>query len=599
MSEETPEEGSGASALQALLRQSFDQAPGLVALLAGAELRFAYANPAYLALIGREVLGLPIREALPELAAQGFADVLDRVFETGEPFVAQGAELRLPWRDGSEEPRYFDFVYQPLRDPEGRIEGVFGQGTDVTDRVRAEAALRASEARYGAIIQQIEVGIAQCDLTGRFLLVNACMAEILGRSEAQILGQTMQSFTHPDDLAQNQPLFRRLAETGEPFVIEKRYLRPDGAVVWVRNHVSPVRDAQGRPQSATAVVIDISAEKQAQADLRRSEALSAAVLDAALDSIVTISADNRVLEWNAAAEATFGLPRQEAMGRDLGELIIPPEHRAAHAAGMRRYLETGRGRSIGRRVEVEALRRDGTRIPVELTVAPIFIEGRTLFTSYLRDITEQRRWAERQRLLINELNHRVKNTLATVQSLAQTARRSADPQVGYEAFLDRLTALSRAHDVLTRQQWEGADLGEIVQGAVLLFAGAEADRFSISGPPVWLAPHQALALAMALHELATNAAKYGALSNLEGRVRLAWSVTGAGAERRLVLEWREAQGPTVTIPRRKGFGSRLLERGLARELGGRVQMDFRPHGLVCTIEAPLLEPAPEAEAVSL
>jgi two-component sensor histidine kinase/integral membrane sensor domain MASE1 len=221
--------------------------------------------------------------------------------------------------------------------------------------------------------------------------------------------------------------------------------------------------------------------------------------------------------------------------------------------------------------------------------AAIAIDNARLYQAAQREIEERTRAEEHQRLLINELNHRVKNTLATVQSIAAQTRRTAkDPRASYEAFIDRLMALSRAHDVLTKQRWEGADLKDIVAGAVRPFEAEGGGRFEVSGPSVWLEPQPALALAMALHELATNAAKYGALSVAAGQVTLAWTVKPDGEDGvALRLEWRESKGPKVTAPARKGFGSRLLERGLAGELNGTVKVDYRPAGLVCEMTARL------------
>lgn len=208
--------------------------------------------------------------------------------------------------------------------------------------------------------------------------------------------------------------------------------------------------------------------------------------------------------------------------------------------------------------------------------------GRPLrLLSVQTDITERKRDEERQRLLINELNHRVKNTLATIQSIAaQTLRNAASVGQAGADFESRLMALSRTHDILTRQTWEGAELAEIVAGAARPYGEG---RIRAAGPPVHLAPHPALSIAMALHELATNAAKYGALSTAGGHVEVTWAIAGAA----LRLVWREAGGPPVAPPTRRGFGARLIERGLARELAGRAAIDYAPTGVVCTIEARL------------
>ncbi|MCR5875057.1 PAS domain-containing protein [Phenylobacterium sp. J426] len=197
------------------------------------------------------------------------------------------------------------------------------------------------------------------------------------------------------------------------------------------------------------------------------------------------------------------------------------------------------------------------------------------------DITEARRAEERQALLINELNHRVKNTLATVQSLArQTLRDGLVTREARERFTERLLALSTAHNVLTRRNWESAELAEIAEEAVRPWT----PRIALAGPAVQVAPNVALAVSMALHELATNAVKYGALSAPAGRVDVGWRL---GDEAGIALTWTETGGPPVVAPAGvRGFGSRLLTQGLAGELGAPAELDYRPEGLVCRLHAP-------------
>ncbi len=204
------------------------------------------------------------------------------------------------------------------------------------------------------------------------------------------------------------------------------------------------------------------------------------------------------------------------------------------------------------------------------------------------DITERKRIEEHRLLLLNELNHRVKNTLATVQAVAaQSFRRPRSDGSGREMFESRLMALSRAHDVLTSESWEGASLNEIVAQAISPYRGGPPSRFEVSGPPVRLSAKMALSISMALHELATNAVKYGALSTEKGRVRVAWQMHSQADGRELQLEWLETDGPGVKVPRHKGFGSRLIERGLAHELGGEARIEYRPAGVWCEIRARL------------
>ncbi|HEY2359101.1 MAG TPA: HWE histidine kinase domain-containing protein [Phenylobacterium sp.] len=205
------------------------------------------------------------------------------------------------------------------------------------------------------------------------------------------------------------------------------------------------------------------------------------------------------------------------------------------------------------------------------------------------DVTEHERTRSHQRLLIEELNHRVKNTLATVQSIvAQTFRSSALPEGLREDFEGRLIALARAHDLLTQENWAGADISDVVTQAVTPFASTGVGGFETAGPSVRLTPRRALAFAMALQELTTNALKYGALSRPEGRVSIRWALeqTANGASestRELRLSWIETGGPPVTKPSRRGFGVRLLQAGLSRDLDGRVALAFEPSGLQCEI----------------
>ncbi|WJR69537.1 HWE histidine kinase domain-containing protein [Neorhizobium sp. CSC1952] len=200
----------------------------------------------------------------------------------------------------------------------------------------------------------------------------------------------------------------------------------------------------------------------------------------------------------------------------------------------------------------------------------------------------QRRAAQ-LRLLLDELNHRVKNTLATVQSIAhQTLRHAPTMAEGRKSLDARLIALSRAHNVLTREHWEGANLRELVAEALAAYSnGSGPRRFDVSGNDIRLLPKAGLAISMALHELATNAVKYGALSNENGHVRIRW---GGGEDAQLFrLEWSEIDGPPIEQPRRLGFGSRLIKHGLAQDLGGVVELHFEPDGLVFAIDAPLKE----------
>ncbi len=318
--------------------------------------------------------------------------------------------------------------------------------------------------------------------------------------------------------------------------------------------------------------------KHTQDALALCEARYRAVVDTAVDAIIVITEAGRITAFNAAAEKLFGYTAQEAVGAKIN-LIMPPPDREDHDAYLQRYRRTGERHIIGIGREVKGRRKDGSILPLELSVAEWWAGGQRYFTGVMHDITERSRAAE-QRLMINELNHRVKNTMATVQAVvAQTLRNAADIDGLREALTARLLALADAHDALTAENWDGASLLNVVAAAANTHC--EASRFTMAGPDARLPPKAAMALAMGLHELFTNAHKYGALSYPEGRVILTWGPVQDG----FLMLWREQGGPPVAQPPRRGFGSRMLQ-SLARDLNGEADLMFIPDGLRCEIRMP-------------
>lgn len=241
--------------------------------------------------------------------------------------------------------------------------------------------------------------------------------------------------------------------------------------------------------------------------------------------------------------------------------------------------------------EIHYKRKNGSEFWARMFVSPVCDESGTVvqqFASFV-DLTGHRQDNAQCKLLIDELNHRVKNTLSTVQSIVtQALRRPAEPAAIREAIESRILALSRSHDLLTTGNWKGAGLHDLVDTALHPFevVAGRAERFTIVGDNVHLSPKTALSLAIALHELATNAVKYGAFSNEAGKIAIDWKVVPEAACTRLVLRWRERDGPPVTRPTHKGFGSWVIERGLAHELGGNVTLEYLAGGVSCTIDIP-------------
>ncbi len=535
-------------------------------------------NDAYAPTIGNKhpaAFGRPARENWRELW-DDLEPLLRRVLDHGETVVARDRPFKLE-RHGYPETVYFDISYSPIRDEASTIRGVLCIVSETTDRVRFERALQASEERLRAIVTQSSAGIAVSDLTGRLLSVNRRYCEILGYPEDELAGLRMQDLTFADDLPENERLFAQLAETGQGFDIESRYVRKDGGLVWVANSVSALRDENGNIRQAVAVVVDITDRKRAQ-EIANS---LAAIIASSNDAILGIDLDMTITSWNAAAERLYGYTGAEAIGRSV--LMLVPDDRKDEEPAILRQV------SAGLKVEpyeTKRRRKDGNLVDVLLSVSPILgSSGKPIGASKIaHDITARKQAERLQTVLVGELSHRVKNVLATVIAIArQTLGRDEATREKAEAFEARLTSMARAHDLLLQGDWQRANLRSVVEQALSPYPP---ERFVIAGAPLTLPPTAAVSFSLALHELATNAAKYGALSVPEGIVSINWTATD-GPPQGIRLRWQEMHGPTVTPPTRTGFGSRLVERLLASELGGEARITYFPQGVVCEIEGSL------------
>jgi PAS domain S-box-containing protein len=323
-----------------------------------------------------------------------------------------------------------------------------------------------------------------------------------------------------------------------------------------------------------------------EATLRENEQRLRATYEHVFAGIGEVDRTGRFLRVNERLCAITGYSREELLGRTFWDLT----HLDDREADLGRFSELMLGRTETYTVEKRYIHKDGHEVWVEVAASRVDdAGGQPLYgISVIQDVSERKKAEEHQRLLINELNHRVKNTLATVQSIAtQTLRGSETPVETREALESRLFALSRAHNVLTRENWEGALLHDIIGDVIEPYGSGREGRIRCHGGRVHLVPRMALALSMAVHELATNAAKYGSLSNATGEVHLTWMVDHTKSPPLLLLRWEEKDGPAVKPLSRKGFGSRLIERSLAHDLNGEVRIEYAPSGVICSVEAPL------------
>lgn len=351
---------------------------------------------------------------------------------------------------------------------------------------------------------------------------------------------------------------------------------------WWDVAVSPVRGADGTPVSILSVSRDITASRENEEE--RSQLVR--IVENSTDFIGMAHLDGRVFFMNDAGLRLVGLDREAIAAVTIADFFPPDEADAVRKEVLPAVEHDGSW--TGERL----FRHFGTGelIPVLYNVFPIADhDGKLIgYGTVTRDLRERKQAEEQQQLLNNELSHRLKNVLAVVQSVAsQTLRQAGDLPSANEALSARLAALAQATDVLTTTSWAAADLHEVVEKA-LAPHGSIGERIRISGPAITLHPQVTMAFALALHELATNAAKYGALSNEDGYVDLTWRiVSGDGEEPRFSLIWEEVGGPAVSAPSRQGFGSKMIERSLRSYFRGPARLDYRPSGLMFTLDAPL------------
>ncbi|WP_349367497.1 PAS domain S-box protein [Salinarimonas sp.] len=523
-----------------------------------------------------EAIGRDYRLLLPD----GGEAIYDRVL-AGESMTVETVRR---CKDGSLVD--VSLTAAPVRTPDGRTIGVSGIFRDISARKRAEAALAESEARLSFVLASSPDNIFIQDAALRYVWVSKGFSPL--RVEDYI-GRT------DFDIAERSGEAERLVTIKRRVMAEGRGETAEVAVTLggvgrvVEATYQPWRDATGVIIGVIGYVRDFTERRRAKRALAESEARLRAILEQMPVGVAVVSAPSGApLFHNSHAVAILGhdlIPAEDYTGyaaygavRADGEPYRPEDYPIARAL------------LHGEIVDREPLlyrRPDGQVVDLEVSAAPIRDGDGTIVVavSTFADVST-RKTADRQReLLVHELSHRVKNTLATVLSIAgQSLRGATDLDTARTSFTTRLSALARAHDILTRESWEGASLREVIETAVAAHAGGA--RMEIVGADLRVGPKAAVSLSMALNELATNAVKYGALCREGGRVRIGWRVAD-GREPRLVLSWREEGGPPVTPPTRRGFGTRLIAGGLSHDLQAEVRLDFAPAGLACDIEAPL------------
>lgn len=448
---------------------------------------------------------------------------------------------------------------------------------------RRTLALRQRERLVRTATQHARVGIAVLDKDWRHTFINPFYAELFGLEKHLVIGKAVEETLGPF-VDQIHAVLEQAFEEGEGTALELAASPPPGEREqrWFSIAFEPEKDGRGDVVGMVVVAIDVTARKKAEL----ANAHLAAIVASSGDAINSFSLDGIVLSWNPAAEHLFGYTHDEIIGQPIS--LIVPEDRVRETETKLEAVKAGQ--SV--RIETSRRHKDGSLIDVSLDASPILTpEGHIIGVSIIaHDISEKKAWERHRELMARELVHRVKNSLAVIEAVVrQTLRSATDPDKFAEAVTGRIAALAASHDVLIDADWKGAELTLLIRRQLAPYLGLPEDqRMKISGPEVTLPTVIAVPIGLAIHELATNAAKYGALSVPTGSVDLTWSLQTCSGEKTLKVEWREQGGPPVTPPDKTGFGSRLIQHGIPN---GRAERQFAPEGVRCTIEL-TLGPAP-------
>jgi PAS domain S-box-containing protein len=466
---------------------------------------------------------------------------------------------------------------------DGRIEGAIGFLQDLGPSEHHKASAFEAEYRALEIFDALPIAIYATDAEGTVTFFNRAAADLVGR-EPQIgkdkwcvswrLRDADGSPMRHDECPMALSLKKKRAIRG----IEAYLERPDGTVIPFAPYPTPMFSASGELIGAVNMLLDLRERRRAEEAAQH----LASIVESSDDAIVSKDLNGIIKTWNKGAERLFGYTAEEVVGKPI--TIIIPEDRQSEEPHILERIR--RGEPI-EHYETRRVRKDGSFVDISLTVSPVRdVDGRVVGASKIaRDISERKQAEMQRNLLVAELSHRVKNALATVASIArQSFSSNPDPIAAQRSFLDRIQALSQTHSRLAETKWSGVSLETLFLDELAPYRQDNGANVHVSGPPTTLNPKHAVILAMAVHELATNAAKYGALSTRKGSVEVVWESDGQG---QLRIHWTESGGPRVVPPTRSGFGRLLVERVLASDLGGSVQMDFAENGLRCVVTLPM------------
>jgi PAS domain S-box-containing protein len=439
----------------------------------------------------------------------------------------------------------------------------------------------SEEPRFRDLLEALPAAIYTTDAAGRIAFYNDAATTLWGcrpeLGKTEFCGSWRLYWPDGTPMAHDEcPMALTLKHNRPIRGMEVIAERPDGVRVPFIPYPSPLYDAAGVLTGAVNLLVDITERKQAEEAAHR----LAAIVESSDDAIMIKDLDGIFTSWNRGAERLFGYRAEEAIGKSV-KILIPADR---HDEEPEILEHIRRGERI-EHYETVRLRKDGSLVPVSLAVSPVKVAGKIIGASKIaRDITERKRAEARQALLTAELHHRTKNLFAVVHSVVSRSfvgkRTVKDAEM---AVLDRLHSLAQTHIMLIEKEWQGADIVDVVRSEMSPYGG----RVSIEGPSLMLTSQAAQNFALALHELATNAAKYGALSNLTGHVRISWSVFKPNGHRLFTLRWQERGGPRVNPPKQKGFGSVVLERVMGEYFETPPRIDYAEGGVIYELNGSL------------
>lgn len=423
---------------------------------------------------------------------------------------------------------------------------------------------------------------------------NEAFLKLTGHSADEIIGQNCRFLQGEGTSTEHINAIKDALSAETSIDIDILNYRKCGEAFWNRLHISPVRAVDGTVEHFVATQLDVTIELKRLVELQQERnALSDEtqrrqhqldyIVDVANIGYWTRDLKTGIVTGSAECRRIFGFEKGEHITFDQIVALVVPEDRMAVLEQTEAAFLTGEPYSM----EYRITNRNRQTIWVETRAKALLGENPTLL-GVIFDVSERKQNEADKALVTREISHRFKNSMAMVQSIAnQTLRNSSNPDEASQLFNERLHALAQAHDMLLQDNWGGATIGQIADKALAPFNRTFGNRIRISGPSLFVSDRITVSLSLGLYELATNAVKYGSLSNETGIIDFSWNVIAEQGEQKFQMQWTETQGPTVSRPSRRGFGQRLIRLVLAEELKAKCDIDFAPDGLKINVVAPI------------